>query len=74
MIFRLFGIFVGFGFTVIGSIYLISYLNLFSFRYNFNDYVHFICGQIECLYFLIGISIMLLSIYIPGGKKDELCL
>lgn len=74
MLFRLLGLFIGFGFTVIGSIYLIAYLNLFSFGYNFIDYVHFICGQLECIYFILGILIMLLSIYLPGGKKDELCI
>ena len=72
MLFRLLGLFIGFGFTVIGSIYLIAYLNLFSFGYNFIDYVHFICGQLECIYFIVGILMMLLSIYLPGGKKDEL--
>lgn len=74
MLFRLLGLFIGFGFTVIGSIYLIAYLNLFSFGYNFIDYVHFICGQLECIYFIAGILMMLLSIYLPGGKKDELCI
>ncbi len=74
MLFRLLGLFIGFGFTVIGSIYLIAYLNLFSFGYNFIDYVHFICGQLECIYFIVGILMMLLSIYLPGGKKDELCI
>ena len=74
MLFRLLGLFIGFGFTVIGSIYLIAYLNLFSFGYNFIDYVHCICGQLECIYFIVGILMMLLSIYLPGGKKDELCI
>ena len=74
MLFRLLGLFIGFGFTVIGSIYLIAYLNLFSFGYNFIDYVHFICGQLECIYFIVGILMMLLSIYLTGGKKDELCI
>ena len=74
MLFRLLGLFIGFGFTVIGSIYLIAYLNLFSFGYNFIDYVHYICGQLECIYFIVGILMMLLSIYLPGGKKDELCI
>lgn len=74
MLLRLFGILIGFGLTVIGSVYLIAYLNLFSLGYNFSDYVHFICGQLECIYFIVGILMMLLSIYLPGGKKDELCI
>lgn len=69
---RLFFLFIGFGLTVIGSIYIISYLNLMTLGYNFTDYVHFICGQIECLNAVIGIVIILLSIYLPGGKNYEL--
>lgn len=69
---RLFFLLIGFGLTVIGFIYIISYLNLMTLGYNFTDYVQFICGQIECLYAFFGILITLLSIYIPGGKNYEL--
>lgn len=57
---------------IIGSVYIISYLNLMAVGYNFNNYVHFISRRMECLYFIIGIFIIFLSIYIPGGKENEL--
>ncbi|MBS7020252.1 MAG: hypothetical protein KH135_00035 [Firmicutes bacterium] len=69
---RLFFLLIGFGLTVIGFVYIISYLNLMTLGYNFIDYVQFICGQVECLFALLGILITLLSIYIPGGKNYEL--
>ena len=63
---------IGFGLTVIGFVYIISYLNLLTIGYNFLDYVKFISRQIECLYALIGLIIMTLSISIPRREKDEL--
>jgi len=61
----------GFGLTVIGSTYLISYLNLFSLGYNFLEYVNFIIRRYECWYFVIGLFLIIISIYI-GGKNNEL--
>lgn len=61
----------GFGLTIIGSTYLIAYLNLMSLGYNFLDYVNFIIRRYECWYFLIGVILISVSFYI-GGKKNEL--
>ena len=61
---------VGFGFTIIGSIYLISYLNLLTIGYNFLDYVKFITRRLECYYFIIGMVIILISI--NKGEKNEI--
>lgn len=61
---------IGFGFTVIGSIYLISYLNLLTIGYNFLDYVKFITRRLECYYFIIGMVIILISI--NKGEKNEI--
>jgi len=74
MLVRIFFFLVGFGLTLIGLIFIISYLNLLSIGYNFLEYVNFIIRRLECLYAIIGIVIMLLTIYIPGGKKHELYL
>lgn len=70
MIVRLFIFLIGFGFTVIGFIYIISYLNLLSIGYNFLEYVQFIMKRLECIYAFLGIIIMILDIYIPGGKNE----
>ena len=61
----------GYSLTLIGLIYIISYLNILSLGYNFIFYVKFICRRIECIYELIGIILIYISINIPGGK-DEL--
>lgn len=74
MFLRIFTFLTGFGFSVIGFVYIISYLNLMTIGYNFSEYVNFIIRQIECLYALIGILLIILSIFIPGGKKNELHL
>jgi len=74
MLVRVFLFLTGFGLTVIGCVYIISYLNLLTIGYNFLEYVNFISRQLECLYFILGIVIMSLTIFISGGKKDELYL
>ena len=74
MFLRIYIFLIGFGLTVIGSVYLISYLNLMTFGYNFLEYVNFIIRRIECLNTLFGIVLMALAIYYPGGNKDELYL
>lgn len=72
MLCRILFFLIGFGFALIGFVYIIGYLNLLSLGYNFLDYVHFIIGRIECIYAFLGLFIMFLSIFIPGGKKYEL--
>ena len=65
---------IGFGLLLIGCIYIISYLNLLSFGYNFLEYVKYIIARPECLIAPIGLLIIMLSIMILGGKNNELCL
>ena len=60
----------GYSLTLIGLIYIISYLNILTLGYNFIFYVNFIIRRIECLYFLIGILLITLSIYMPGGENE----
>ena len=69
--FKFFIFLIGFGLTTIGLVYLILYLNLFSFGYNFFDYVNFIIRRIECLNAFVGSILILISFNI-GGKTDEL--
>ena len=63
---------VGFGLSIIGSIYLICYLNLLTIGYNFFDYVKFITRRVECYYFIIGMIIMIITI--NKGEKNEIYL
>lgn len=60
---RIFFFLVGFGLTVVGWIYIICYLNLLTIGYNFYEYVNFIIRRLECIYALIGIVIMFLTLY-----------
>lgn len=73
MIARVLIFLLGYSLTLIGIIYIISYLNILSLGYNFLFYVNFICRKVECIYAVIGIILMIISVYTPGGK-DELCL
>ena len=65
---------LGFFMALIGSVYIITYLNLMTVGYNFLEYVNFIIRRTECIIFMIGMILMLLSIYLPGGDKYELHL
>lgn len=68
MLFRIFLFLIGFGFTVIGCMYIISYLNLLTIGYNFLEYVNFIIRRLECLISVIGMFLIFISIYLPGGN------
>ena len=70
----LFWFLVGFGLLLIGCVYIISYLNLLTFGYNFIDYVKYIIVKPECLIAPIGLVIITLSIMLLGGKNNELYL
>ena len=67
MLTRVFFFLIGFGLTILGFIYIISYLNLLTIGYNFLDYVNFIIRRIECINAVIGVIIMLISI---GGRNE----
>lgn len=71
---RIFFFLTGFGLTVLGFVYIISYLNLLTIGYNFSEYVNYIIKHYECLYAPVGIVIMTICLFLPGGNKDELYL
>ena len=72
MFIRVFGFLVGFGFSVVGFVYIISYLNLLSLGYNFKEYVHFIISSPACLIGPIGFLIITLAIFLPKGDNNDL--
>lgn len=72
MFLRIICFLTGFGLTIIGSLYLILYLNFMTIGYNFESYVNFIISRIECWYFIIGITLITLAIFIPRRRKNEL--
>ena len=72
MLVRVFFFLLGFGFTLIGFLYIITYLNLLTIGYNFSYYVNFIIRRIECWYSVIGLLILILSIFLENGGNNEL--
>ena len=72
MTFRIIMFLFGFGLTVISLSYVILYLNLLSFGYNFMEYVKFISKRVECLNVFVGVLIMVLAL--NNGGKNELYL
>ena len=69
MLARFFWFLFGFGLSVIGLVFIISYLNLLSVGYNFKEYVNFIIRRLECWNVIIGFIIMMICIY-KGGKYE----
>ena len=69
MFLKFFLFLLGFGLIIIGSVYIICYLNLLDIGYNFFDYVYFIIRRVECLNLILGIFIIILSMNI-GGKNE----
>ena len=67
---RLFIFLIGFGFSIIGFVYIISYLNLLSLGYNFLEYVKFIISKPICLIGPIGIITVFCTIFIGGDNND----
>ncbi len=73
MIARIFFFLLGFGLTVIGFIYMISYLNLLTMGYTFLEYLVFISKRYECIVAIIGFLMITCSIF-KGGDKIDICL
>ena len=69
MITRIFFFLIGFFLIVMGIMYMIIYLNLLSFGYNFLEYLTYILTHYECLVIIPGIIIVLLCIF-KKGKSD----
>lgn len=72
IVLRIFFFLFGFGLMVVGFTYVILYLNLLTIGYNFLDYVNFIYSRVECYFVIIGLIILMLSIFIKGEKEYEL--
>lgn len=69
MLTKLFFFLTGFGLMVIGFSTIILYINLFSFGYNFKEYVSYIVKLPELYYLIIGFIMINFAIIKKGGKK-----
>lgn len=72
IVLRIFFFLFGFGLMVVGFTYVILYLNLLTSGYNFFEYVNFIYSRVECYFVIIGLIILVLSVFIKGEKGYEL--
>lgn len=61
---------IGFGFSIIGFIYIIAYLNYLSIGYSFWNYLTFIMQRPECLLAIVGIVLIIISIFKKGNNYD----
>ncbi|MGN1268255.1 MAG: hypothetical protein ACI4U0_01925 [Candidatus Aphodocola sp.] len=69
MLTKLFLFLTGFGLMIIGFSTIILYINLFSFGYNFKEYVSYIVKLPELYYLIIGFIMINFAIIKKGGKK-----
>ena len=67
---RFFIFLIGFGFSIIGFVYIISYLNLLSLGYNFTEYVKFIISKPICIIGPLGIIIIFCTIFVGDDNND----
>ena len=51
---------------VIGLLYIVSCLNLLTIGYNFMEYVHFITREIHFYCVIVGIFLLVLTLWIGG--------
>ncbi len=71
MLTKIFLFLMGFGFMLLGLSTLILYINLFSFGYNFKEYINYIIKLPELYYFLIGFFLVNVSIFSKGDKNEK---
>ena len=69
---RIFFFLIGFSLLVMGNTFIILYLNLLTLGYNLAFYIHVITRITECYYAPIGLIILILTITIKGGKKNDI--
>ena len=72
MLTKIFLFLMGFGFMLLGLSTLILYINLFSFGYNFKEYINYIIKLPELYYFLIGFFLVNVSIFSKGDKNEKI--
>ncbi|WP_203364187.1 hypothetical protein [Bacillus sp. REN10] len=71
MAFRLALFLIGFGFSVLGGVSCIMYLNVLTAGWTLKEYIAFILERSECYLFIIGFVLMAVSLYFPGKWKVE---
>jgi len=60
---RFFLFLIGFGFSIIGFMYIILYANYLTIGYTFLEYLDLISKRVECLLAILGIIIIMVVIF-----------
>ena len=71
MITRIILFIIGFMLMVIGMSYIIVYSNLLTFGYTFKEYLEYLISRYECLYFIIGLLIIIVIIFRREKNSDK---
>ena len=71
---RFFFFLLGFGFSVIGCMYIILYFNLFAIGYSIIDYTKYIFTRPECILGIIGFIIVFFTIFYKGDNNNDICI
>ena len=61
----------GFIFTLIGFITNILYINLLYFGYTFKEYMQYLIKSPGFIYFILGVILLNISIFIKGDKNEK---
>ena len=61
---------IGFGFSVIGFSYIITYLNYLTIGYTWKEYFELIISKPECLLSIFGIILISFTIFTRRDKSD----
>jgi len=62
-IIRVFLFLIGFGFSIIGFMYLILYLNYLTIGYTFLEYLTLVSKRFECILAILGIILIIIAIF-----------
>lgn len=71
---RIFFFFLGFIFLTLGITFIILYLNILSYEYNFSNFVNYIFARVECYLSIIGLLIINLALFLKGDSKHGIHL
>lgn len=72
MLLKIFIFIVGILLTSLSLASSILYLNLLNMGYSFMEYVNFISVRFECLAFILGIILIIISMKKKKGKKNDI--
>ncbi|GLY11296.1 hypothetical protein [Bacillus badius] len=65
MALRLVAFLIGFGWSILGGVSCIMYLNLLTAGFSIGEYVQFVSERVECYLLAAGIFMMTVAIYFP---------